>query len=176
MLVASVGERVDEDGNEWLRVVFKLEVDDDGWPPAGSERLWAVRVSDDTARLNNIPFFVCGYASGDVVRFDVDEDGVRWVQGAVEYSDNCTIRINPATDGRVEEVRQAVLDVFAPLGVGGEGIGQFGMVALNVPSSADIAQVKQIVVEGEELGRWHYEEGCVTEAWRQAQGEARVGP
>jgi hypothetical protein len=155
-----------KEGLQRLKVVFKLEVDDEGWPPAGSERMWASRVSDDTARLENVPFFARGYASGDVVRFDVDSDGVRWVREAVEFSGSCTIRIIPAQDGHLIEQRQAVLDAFAPLGVDGEGIGRFGMVALNVPSGADIAQVKRLVVEGAGLGRWHYEEGCVTEAWR----------
>jgi hypothetical protein len=61
-----------------------------------------------------------------------------------------------------------VLDAFAPLGVGGEGIGQFGLVALNVPGTADIAAVKRLVVQGADEGRWHYEEGCVTRQWREA--------
>ena len=82
--MASTEDHPDVDGRQRLKVVFKLEVDDEGWPPAGSERLWAVRVGEDTARLENIPFFVRGYASGDVVRFNIDEDGVCWVQETVE--------------------------------------------------------------------------------------------
>jgi hypothetical protein len=72
----------------------------------------------------------------------------------------------PAENGHQEECRQAVLDAFAPLGVEGEGIGNFGLVALNVPASADIAEVKQLLIRGADDGRWHYEEGCVTPAWR----------
>ena len=57
-------------------------------------------------------------------------------------------------------------DVFAPLGVTGEGIGRFGLVALNVPARADIPAVKRLVIRGADDGRWHYEEGCVTLEWR----------
>ncbi|MEV5533238.1 DUF4265 domain-containing protein [Streptomyces prunicolor] len=151
---------------ERVRLVFELGQDSDGWPPARSERLWAIRVSDDTARLDNIPFFLRGFSLGDVVRFTVDDEDVLLGQEAVEYSDNCTVRVIPAEDGHLAEKRQAVLDEFARLGVDGEGIAQFGLVALNVPASAEIAQVKQLLAHGERVARWHYEEGCVTSAWR----------
>jgi hypothetical protein len=66
-------------------------------------------------------------------------------------------------------VRQTVLDAFAPFGVKGEGIEQFGLVALNVPVAADIPAVKRFVIQGADEGRWHYEEGCVTSEWRAAE-------
>ena len=128
--------------------------------------MWAIRVGEDSARLDNIPFFVRGFALGDVVRFEADDDGVLWAKDAVECSDNCTIRIIPAEDGRQEARRQEVLDTFARLGVDGEGIGQYGMVALNVPASADLDRVKRLVLQGADDGRWEYEEGCLTPAWR----------
>lgn len=46
----------DVDQPEYVRVVFELPVDSEGWPPARTERLWAVRVSEDTVRLDNILF------------------------------------------------------------------------------------------------------------------------
>lgn len=152
---------------ERIRVVFDLSPKGD-WPPARTERLWAVRTGEDRARLDNIPFFVRGYALGDVVTFAEDEEGVLWAKEAVEYSDNCTVRIIPAEDGHRDEVRQAVLDAFAPLGVEGEGLGAFGLVALNVPPEADVPAVKGLVTGGAAEGRWHYEEGCVTPRWRAA--------
>ncbi|GAA1974825.1 hypothetical protein GCM10009838_38560 [Catenulispora subtropica] len=153
---------------ERLKVDFALEQDASGWPPAGSERVWAVRVGTDRARLDNVPFFVRGYAVDDVVRFETDEDGVHWVREAVRYSANCTIRVIPARDGPEDESGRAVLEALAPFGVTGEGIAQLGMVALNVPEHADVPAVKRFLIEGEGDGRWQYEEGCVTDAWRSA--------
>ncbi|MCP9620805.1 DUF4265 domain-containing protein [Nocardia otitidiscaviarum] len=155
---------------ELVKVVFRLPQDEGGWPPAGAESMWANRRNGDCVELNNIPFFVRGFASGDVVRVAADDDGVLWVEEVVEYSDNCTIRIIPIGGGGEVAARQAVLDAFAPLGVEGEGLAQFNLVALHVPASADLHAVKRLVVVGEEEGRWHYEEGSVTDEWRAAAG------
>lgn len=162
MLAGVIDDAAWAAGTERLKVVFKLHQDEQGWPPAGSERLWALHVGADTARLDNVPFFVRGYALGDVVRFATDREGVHWVQEAVRYSDCCTIRIIPGPD----EGLDGALAAFAPYGVTGEGLPKFGMVALNVPGDVDIAAVKKLLLEGETDGRWEYEEGCVTEAWR----------
>ncbi|MFB9681700.1 DUF4265 domain-containing protein [Streptosporangium vulgare] len=102
-----------------VRVVFELSPDD-GWPPVGSERLWAIPLGPDRARLDNIPFFVRGVACGDVVRIDTDAEGITWVTEVVEVSGNCTIRILPDAHGDLEGSLQAVLDLFAPLGIEGE--------------------------------------------------------
>ncbi|MFI9507452.1 DUF4265 domain-containing protein [Nocardia sp. NPDC052566] len=153
---------------DWVKVVFELPRADSEWPPVGTESMWAMRREGDRAELNNIPFFVRGYASGDVVRVEADGEGVLWVREAVEYSDNCTIRIIPVGGDGSSEARQAVLDAFTPLGVEGEGLARFNLVALHVPAGVDIRAVKQLVIQGAEAGRWHYEEGCVTDAWRAA--------
>ncbi|CAM3199116.1 DUF4265 domain-containing protein [Stackebrandtia soli] len=125
-------------------------------------------MGEDRARLDNIPFFARGYALGDVVVIAPEEDGTQWVRKVVEYSDNCTIRILPEENDGQAEARQAVLETFAPFGVEAEIIEQFGLVALNVPSSVDIEAVKRLILKGAEEGRWAYEEGCVTSQWRAA--------
>ncbi len=56
---------------------------------------------------------------------------------------------------------QAVLDAFEPLGVTGEGIGQYGIIAPDV----DLRAVMDLLVAGVADGRWDDEEGCVTDAW-----------
>jgi hypothetical protein len=48
-------------------VVFELEVDEDGWPPVGGERVWAFDLGDDLYRIDNVPWFVRDLAVGDVV-------------------------------------------------------------------------------------------------------------
>ncbi|MGW0806969.1 DUF4265 domain-containing protein [Nonomuraea sp. NPDC002799] len=148
-----------------VRVVFELEQDEDGWPPAGSERLWATPAGPGLVRLDNIPFFARGVACGDVVRVEADAEGTVWAKEVVEFSDNCTIRVVPDRNGDLEGDLITVLDLFAPLGVEGEGFERFGLVALNIPPAADLAGAKRLLVEGQD-GWWDYEEGCVTEAWR----------
>lgn len=51
-----------------VKVHFWMAVDEDGWPPAGVESLWAVVLGDGTVRLDNTPWYVRGVASDDIVR------------------------------------------------------------------------------------------------------------
>ncbi|WP_331773678.1 hypothetical protein [Embleya sp. NBC_00888] len=43
-----------------VKIHFRLEADEGGWPPANTESLWAVDLGDGTVRLDNIPWFVRG--------------------------------------------------------------------------------------------------------------------
>ncbi|ACU70257.1 conserved hypothetical protein [Catenulispora acidiphila DSM 44928] len=154
--------------DDQVKLHFRMEVDEAGWPPASVESLWAVDLGDGTVRLANTPWFVRGVASGDVIRVRVDEEGVRWAGKVVQASDNCTIRLIVLKDGGSAEARQTVLETFHRLGTTGEGIEQFRMVALRVPPSADLARIRKLLHHGETKGWWHWEEGCVTAAWTAA--------
>ena len=55
-------------------IIVPMEQDEDGYPPAGSERLWALHVGEGRYRLDNIPFFARVLALGDVVSV-VPEEG-----------------------------------------------------------------------------------------------------
>jgi hypothetical protein len=155
-------------GDRYVKVWFELPKDDDGWPPAASESLWAVPVAPDVVRLDNTPWFVRNVASGDLVRVRRRDDGRLWADERIEWSGNCTIRIVPFGKGPLGGSRQRVLDAFAPLGVSGEGIEQYGMVALDVPPNVDLSAVKRLLREGQRDGWWDYEEGCVGDAWLDA--------
>lgn len=153
----------------YVKVWFSLEQDEDGWPPAGSEGLWAERVSDDVVRIDNSPWFVRGVACGDLVRITRESDGTLWAVEGLRPSERCTIRIIPFQEGALAGSLQAALDAFAPVGVTGEGIEQFGMVALDVPPDADLAAIQRLLRQGSDDGWWDYEEACVTDAWLAAE-------
>lgn len=151
-----------------MKVRFELERNDDGWPPASSEGLWATPVDEDLVRLDNNPWFARNVACGDIYRVRRDADGVLWAVECVEWSGNCTIRVIPFSAGPLAGNRQAVIDAFTPLGVDGEGIEQFGMVSLNVPPDADLVATKRLLTQGRTDGWWDYEEGCIGDAWADA--------
>lgn len=154
----------------YVKVHFRLEVKDD-WPPASVESLWAVDQGNGTVRLDNIPWFVRGIACGDIVVVEPDEEGVRWAGEVVRRSENCTIRLIVLRDGGSGAARQSVINTFQQLGVDGEGIEQFRMVALDVPPTADLAQVQRLLNHGAAKEWWHMEEGCITTEWRAASGD-----
>jgi hypothetical protein len=149
----------------YVKVHFRLEVEDD-WPPASVESLWAVDQCDGTVRLDNIPWFVRGIACGDIMAAEPDEEGVWWAGEVVRRSENCTIRLIVFRDGGSGAARQSVLNAFQALGVDGEGIEQFGMVALDVPPIADLAKVQRLLNHGVAEEWWDMEEGCITAQWR----------
>ncbi|MFI8350051.1 DUF4265 domain-containing protein [Streptomyces sp. NPDC085596] len=149
----------------YVKVYFRLEIEDD-WPPASVESLWAVDQGDGTARLDNIPWFVQGIACGDVVATEPDEEGVRWAGEVVRCSGNCTIRLIVLRDGGSKPARQSVIDAFRELGVDGEGMERFDMVALDVPPTADLAKVRRLLDHGAAKEWWDMEEGCITDQWR----------
>lgn len=146
---------------------FRLEIEDD-WPPASVESLWAVEQGDGTARLDNVPWFARGMACGDVVATASDEEGVQWAGEVVRRSENCTIRLIVLWDGGSGAARQSVISAFRELGVFGEGIERFGMVALDVPPTADLAKVQRLLNHGVTKEWWDMEEGCITAQWRAA--------
>ncbi|MGW4447202.1 DUF4265 domain-containing protein [Streptomyces sp. NPDC004682] len=137
----------------YVKAYFRLEIEDD-WPPAAVESLWAVDLGDDTVRLGNVPWFVRGVACGDVV---VTEAGA-----VVRRSENCTIRLIVLRGGGSGPARQSVINAFRGLGVDGEGIERFGMVALDVPPTADLARVQRLLNHGVAKEWWNMEEGCIT--------------
>ncbi len=120
-------------------------------------------------RVDNIPFLVTGAAEGDLVRFTVDDDGLRWVVERVEWSGNCTIRILPVPTGPLGPSVKAVRQRFAPFGLHAEGFSaELPLVALNVPGDADLAAIKGLLRQGKADGWWEYEEACVGDAWLEA--------
>jgi hypothetical protein len=143
-----------------------MDVDEDGWPPASVESLWAVDLGDGAVRLDNTPWFVRGVASGDVIQVEFDSEGVRWAGETVQASENCTIRLIVLKDGGSAAALRSVLEIFHRLGTTGEGIGQYRMVALDIPPVADLQRIRKLLEHGEAKEWWHWEEGCVTAAWK----------
>lgn len=149
-----------------VNVVFDLPVDEEGWPPVAAESVWATPLAEPGhVRLDNIPWFVLGAAMGDVFRVRADEDGVLHAVDKVSWSGTCTIRVVVLDEGPLAGEWQQALAMFAALGVDGEGIEQYGMVALNVPPNVDLAAVKGLLADGVADGSWDYDEGCVGDAW-----------
>ncbi|MFE7168645.1 DUF4265 domain-containing protein [Streptomyces sp. NPDC057616] len=143
-------------------------MDEDGWPPASVESMWAVDLGDGTVRLDNTPWFVRGVAGGDIISVEPDDEGVLWAGETVEPSQNCTIRLIVLKDDGSAAARQSVLEAFHRLGTTGEGIEQFRMVALDVPPEADLPKIRALLEHGATKEWWHWEEGCVTAAWHAA--------
>ena len=124
-------------------------------------------VEGDLYRLDNTPWITRGVAPDDGIEAHPDSDGVLWFAHVREPGGRVVVRVVPRADGPLGGDRQAVLDAFEPFGVGGEGMSSpVNMVALDIGPDTLLSSVKSLLVAGESDGRWDYEEGCVTDAWR----------
>ena len=149
-----------------VKVRFRLEPDNHGWPPAESEGLWAVPLGGGVFRIDNTPWFARNVAADDLFRAEPDADDLLWAGERLRWSGNCTIRVIPFQDGPLAGSQQAVLDLFVPMGAVGEGYGSaLNIVGLTVPPDADLRTIKRALQQGEANGSWAYEEGCVSSEW-----------
>jgi hypothetical protein len=146
-------------------VIFELTVED-GWPPVGSERLWAFHLGDDRYRIDNVPWFVRDLAVADVVRAHVpSSDSHPVFDEILERSDHVTIRLICFRSGPLGGDLAQALEPFTALGVYGEGVARYGMVALDIEPTAPLAAINAALRRGVDDGSWEYEEGRITQAW-----------
>lgn len=140
------------DGAE--KVVFRLEPDESGWPPASAEGLWAWPLGAGRHRLDNIPFFARGVGVDDIVTAERGADGQLWVTGVAERAGHSTIRVIARDDEGIEALRSELRG----LGCSSEAYRRYRLIAVDVPPGVDLAAVRALLAEGEDAGRWGYEE------------------
>jgi hypothetical protein len=124
------------------KVFFKLEPDEDGYPPVAVESVWAQEKEDGTCVIDNIPFYTREATLEDVV--DVDYfDGVAYYRATRQPSENSLLRV-VLYDGRdASEIRARL----AELGCSTElsDVGTF--FSVNVPPSVDLEDVREVLDE-----------------------------
>ena len=113
-------------------------------------------------RIDNIPWFARGLASGDVVEAKADTDGVLWIVRRLRWSGHMTIRVMCQRDEDALSAR----DSFKEFGADVEVAGHWGLLALEIPAGVDPHPIKVLLRAGEQDGRWGFEEGCITDEWR----------
>jgi hypothetical protein len=138
------------------KIFFELEQDEDGYPPDRWESIWAYEVPQNLFCVDNIPFYVKGISSGDVVL--AKDDGEQLVfEELVHPSSNSVIRVYVSDS---EDV-QAARDGFRALGCQSELSHVPKLFAVEIPAEIDFDPVGNLLAEGDETGRWHYEEGVL---------------
>jgi len=139
-----------------VKINFRLERDSDDYPPVDVESVWAIPLGSGTYRIDNIPFYVRGISTDDVVSA-MDDRGSLYYDSIVSTGGHTTVRVlmaNPAeTDAIRGELRMR--------GCVSELTNIAGLIAVDVPPSVSYAEVREYLAEGEDAGRWEFEEGCV---------------
>jgi hypothetical protein len=140
----------------YQKVVFHLEQDEDGYPPDNWESLWAFETQPDQFTIDNIPIYVKGISSGDIVEVVLDGTELRFKK-LVCPSTNSVFRIYLSDASDVQAARECLRN----LGCESEQSHIPKLVAFEIPGTVSIAPVAALLDEGLESGRWEYEEGVL---------------
>ena len=141
--------------DEYVKVLFKLEREDEDYPPVDYERLWARPLEDGSFELDNIPFFVRGISVGDVVAARPGEGEFVFSELVLE-SGNSTLRVIVFDEAHVEKVRRQLQE----LGCATE-LNVSKMLGVDVPPQVDLQAVRTWLMEMQSAGALEFEDACL---------------
>jgi hypothetical protein len=133
------------------KVAFRLTPDEDGFPPADWEHLWADAVGGDQFRLDNTPFFARDVSCGDIVKA-VREGELNVFQEVVRSGGHGTVRVILNPDSALDFVSR-----MSDMGCQVEVSHIPGYIAIDVPPSVRKADLLRYLDHGEAAGLWEYE-------------------
>ncbi|WP_176517839.1 DUF4265 domain-containing protein [Pseudomonas faucium] len=139
-------------------VLWRLEQDAQGYPPASVEGLWAKR-TDAGYQVDSIPFYAYGIAPGDTI--SISEDGEQSWFAALQCSGGASVfRILVKAAGDLEQVRAALEDFGCPSQVE----KAVRMLAVEVPPSRSLDTLLYYLLTQREAGTLDFEEGVLRHA------------
>ncbi|MCY1079685.1 DUF4265 domain-containing protein [Archangium lansingense] len=141
--------------NEYVRVLFKLEKEEEDYPPVDYERLWARPLAEGLFEIDNIPFFVRGISVGDVVAAQQGQGEVVFSE-LVRASGSSTLRVIVFDATHVEDVRSRL----QALGCSTE-LNVSKMLGVDVPAKTDLQAVRAWLMEKQSLGSLEFEDACI---------------
>ena len=156
-------------GHGLVRVVFEL--DPSAWHGSATERLWAEPVGAARYRLRNTPFFAFGVSNEDVV-FGEDRGGQIVFTGVSIRGGHSTYRLRLLGEGRNDVFRKQ----WEPLARRGCSYEEGPVLAVDVPPSADIHTVYELLEAGASAGIWDFEEGHCGHPLQDSHGGATTDP
>lgn len=138
------------------KLLFHLEQDEDGWPPAAAETVWAIERENGRYVVDNIPFFAAEATLGDLVEAEW-EDGFLTYRRTVGPSENSLLRV--IVSDCVSPVH--VQEDLARLGCSTELMAVYRLIAVSVPGHVELSTVIAFLRGGAEDERWDYEEAIL---------------
>ena len=140
----------------YKKIIFQLQQDEDGYPPDKWEGLWAFETEPGLYCVDNIPFYVKGISSGDVISAE-EKEGQLLFKNLVLPSSNSVFRLYVSDIADV----QAARDEFRALGCETELSNLPKLVAVEIPDKVNFGPVGSLLGQGAAGGRWEYEEGVL---------------
>jgi hypothetical protein len=140
-----------------VKVVFNLE---DDWHGFETETVWAEYLSENRCKLKNSPFHAKGVSFEDVVHVNREPQSDAYLFDSISIAaGHSTYRILVSKSTELEYFEKYWKPIQA-LGCTYEAAQDlYSIIAVDVPSEADIHEVYRLLENGEENGVWDFEEG-----------------
>jgi hypothetical protein len=137
-----------------VKIHFRLEQDEDGYPEVAVESVWAEQgTKPGEYILDNIPFFARDATIGDVVSTR-EEDGALWFDGLTQSSSNSLVRVVFFD----RDCRQKVAKELTDLGCEAEYFEKYNLLAVSIPGDVKLSVVQAYLARETDAGRIDYEE------------------
>jgi hypothetical protein len=140
-----------------VKVVFNLE---DDWHGFETETVWAESLSEDRCILRNSPFYAKGVSFKDIVHVSKERQSDAFVFESVSnVAGHSTYRIIVPKSTSLE-LFERYWEPIQKLGCSYEAAQDlYSILAVDVPSKANINEVYRLLEEGEDDEVWDFEEG-----------------
>lgn len=78
--------------NGFVKIIFPVQLDEDGYPGVSSEGIWARKLNDGSYEVDSIPFYVNDLSVGDIIAA-ADAEGRLMFANIIHKSTNNTLRV-----------------------------------------------------------------------------------
>lgn len=137
------------------KVLFRLEQDENGYPPASVEGLWTQAVADGY-RVDSIPFHAYGIAPGDIISIRHTGDQA-WFDALQQSAGASVFRVVVKPPETVEQVHAALTE----FGCTCEVEKAVRMLAVEVPATRSADTLLYYLLTQREAGILDFEEGVL---------------
>jgi hypothetical protein len=137
-----------------VKIHFRLEQDEDGYPPVAVESLWATpTAAAEQYVIDNVPFFIRDATVGDTVLVR-KKDGNCWFDGVLSRSQNSLVRVVFFDRDCVEVLSKQL----SAMGCSTEYLREHNLMAINIPGEIALTDVQAYLRAEAETGKIDYEE------------------
>lgn len=98
-------ERATSSSLDRQKMLYRLEPDEEGYPPVSVEGLWVRPLDSGAVVLDNIPFYARGVAPGDELAVTVDANCETWFEALASSGEASVFRIHAGSDSEIPRIR-----------------------------------------------------------------------
>lgn len=140
-----------------VKLYFELPEEESGYPPDRVESLWAEQIGPRNFKIDNIPIYVRGIGSGDIVAADRDNEGQFHFKELLRSSGNSVFRLYVFDEKEVLSLRRTLRN----LGYESEQSHVPNLVAVEIPANKPIQPFLDLIVKQAGEKRLEYQEAAL---------------